>query len=61
MTEIRTALLFAVASRQLAIETGEAGPTTIHAMAMRGLTTEEHQMIRGYVRAMASLNQGVKK
>ncbi|MBX7132566.1 MAG: hypothetical protein K1X67_07830 [Fimbriimonadaceae bacterium] len=58
---MRSALLFSVASRQLAIESGEAQPTTIHASAMRGLSDIERRILRGYVRAMRALNQGVKK
>lgn len=55
------AYLFSVASRQLAIETGDAQPTAIHRSALTGLTEPERRIVRGYVRAMKVLNQGVKK
>mgnify|MGYP000899160005 CR=1 FL=1 len=58
---MRSALLFSIASRQLAIESGEAQTTTIHASALRGLSDPEPRILRGYVRAMRALNQGVKK
>lgn len=58
---MRSALLFSIASRQLAIESGEAQPTAIHVSAMRGLSDSEHRILRGYVRAMRALNHGVKK
>jgi len=58
---MRSAVLFSVASRQLAIVTGDAQPTTIHRSAMRSLSEPARRAVQGYVRAMSALNQGVKK
>lgn len=58
---MRSALLFSIASRQLAIESGDAQRTAIHLSAMRSLSDTERRVLRGYVRAMRTITEGVKK
>lgn len=58
---MRSNVVFAIASRQLAIESREAAPTTIHSSALRTLSDPERSIVRGYIKAMRMLSEGVKK